>query len=127
MPATAERHQASADIPSPGPSVFFDPSALDLVSGDATVLTRFIQFVSQDVTEEHIPANKIEVRGSADPEDDTNQILVRVWMRGSDSEIRQYHHDLGGRVDKWTAHLPEDYKRYFHSRISFQIRREASA
>ena len=126
MPATAERHQASADVPSQGPSVFFDPSALDLLRGDATVLTRFLQFVSQDAAEEHIFASKIEIRGSADPEDNTSQILVRVWMQGSDSEIRQYHHDLGGRADRWAAQLPEAYKQYFHAHLSFQIRREAN-
>ncbi len=128
MPATAERHQAWADVPSQGPSVFFDPSALDLLTGDATVLTRFLQFMSQDIVAEHIPASKIEIRGSADPEDDTHQILVRVWVREySDSEIRRYHHDLGGRIDKWAEHLPEAYKQHFFSRISFQVWRDADA
>ncbi len=128
MPAIAEMYQTSADVPSQGPDIFLDPSALDLLTGDATVLTRFLQFMSQDIVAEHIPASKIEIRGSADPEDDTSQILVRVWIHGyGDSEIRQYHHDLGGRLDSWVARLPEAYKQYFYSRISYQIRRETSA
>lgn len=126
MPAIAEMPR-SADAPTEEPSVFFDPSALDLLTGDATVLTRFIQLVSRDVAAKHVAVSRIEVRGSADPEDDTRQVLVRVWMQGSDNELRQYHHDLGGRVDKWAAHLPEKYKQHFFSHISYQVRREPNA
>ena len=116
------------DTPTEGPSIFFDASALSLLRGDVTVLTRFLQFMSQDVLQEHIPASKIEVRGSVDPEDDTSQILVRVWIRElSDSDIRRYYHDFGGRVDNWTAYLPEEQKLYFFSRISFQARRDTDA
>lgn len=130
MPSVAipETYPTAVDAPREGPSIFLDPSALSLLTGDVTVLARFIQFISQDVLQEHIPASKIEIRGSVDPEDDTNQIIVRVWIRGlSDSEIRRYYHDFGGRVDSWTKHLPEAQRRHFHSRISFQARREADA
>ena len=70
----------------------------------------------------------MEIRGSADPEDDTSQIVVRLWMRGiSEDEMRQYYQDLGARVDRWTAHLSEAQRLYFVSRVSFQARREADA
>jgi hypothetical protein len=111
-----------------GPNIFLDPSALTLLPKDVTVLARFVQFVSRDVLQEHIPADRIEIRGSVDPEDDTSQIVVRVWIGDlSDSEIRRYHHDLGGRVDSWAACLPEAQRLHFFSRISFQTRREADA
>ena len=111
-----------------GPSILFDPSAFSALSGDVTVLTSFIQFIRRDNLREHIPASKIEIRGSVDLEDDTSQIVVRVWIRGlTDSEIRRYHSDLGERVDSWTAHLSEAQRLHFISHISFQARREADA
>ena len=130
MPAVLapEKPQSQAEAPAEGPSIFLDPSALSLLSGDVTVLARFVQFMSRDVLQERIPASKIEIRGSVDLEDDTSQIVVRVWIRGlSESEIRRYCHDLGERVDNWTTHLPETQRQYFFSRISFQARREADA
>lgn len=129
MPAVAapETRPSDVDALTEGPSVFLDPSALRLLTGDATVLTRFLQFVSQDL-QERLPASRIEIRGSNDLEDDTSQILVRVWIRGlSDSEVRQYYSDLGGRVDGWALRLTEAQRLYFHSRISLQARREADA
>ncbi len=123
-----EKYQSGVDAPAEGPSIFLDPSALSLLRGDVTVLARFVHFLSQDILQEHIPASKIEIRGSVDPEDDTSQIMVRVWVRGlSDSEIRRYYHDLGERVDRWAARLPEAQRQHFLSRISFQARREADA
>lgn len=130
MPAIAvpEKDHLDRDASAEGPNIFLDPSALTLLSGDVTVLARFVQFVSRDILQEQIPANKIEIRGSVDPEDDTSQIVVRVWIRGlSDSEIRHYYHDLGGRVDSWAARLPEAQRLHFFARISFQARREADA
>lgn len=130
MPSTLipETYQSGVDAPTEGPSIFLDPSALSLLRGDVTVLARFIQFMSQDVLQEQIPASKIEIRGSVDPEDDTSQIVVRVWIRGlSNSEIRRYHHELGERVDSWTNYLSEAQRLHFISRISFQARREADA
>jgi hypothetical protein len=117
-----------ADASLEEPSIFVDPSALSLLPGDMTVLVRFIEFVRSDVLQEHIPTRRIEVRGSVDPEDDTSQIVVRVWIRGlADTEIRRYYQELGGRVDSWTAHLPEAQRQQFVSRLSFQARREADA
>ena len=120
--------RSDADAFTEGPSVLLDPSALSLLPGDVTVLTQFVQFIRRDVFQEHIPASKIEIRGSIDPEDDTSQIVVRVWIRGlADSEIRRLYHEMGERVDSWTAHLPESQRLHFFSRLSFQARREASA
>ncbi len=120
--------RSDADAFMEGPSVFLDPSALSLLPGDVTVLTQFVQFVRRDVLHEQIPASRIEIRGSVDPEDDTSQIVVRVWIRGlADGEVRRYHYDLGERVDNWTAHLPEAQRLHFISRISFQARRETNA
>ena len=120
--------RSDADTFSEGPSVLLDPSALSLLPGDVTVLTQFVQFIRRDVLQEHIPASRIEIRGSVDPEDDTSQIVVRVWIRGlADGEIRRYHYDLGERVDDWTAHLSEAQRQHFIARISFQARREADA
>lgn len=126
--AVPEKAHFGRDASAEGPNIFLDPSALPLLPGDVTVLARFVQFVSRDVLQEQIPASRIEIRGSVDPEDDTSQIVVRVWIRDlSDSEIRHSHHDLGGRVDSWAARLPEAQRLYFLSRISFQTRREADA
>ena len=93
-----------------------------------TVLTRFIQFIRQDVLHEQIQVSKIEIRGSVDPEDDTGQIVVRVWIRGlADGEIRRYYNELGMRVDAWTPHLSEAQWLHFLSHMSFQARREPDA
>ena len=123
-----QKPPAETDALTRGPSIILDPSALGLLSGDVSVLAHFLQFVRRDVLQEHVPATRIEVRGSVDPEDDTSQIIVRVWMRGmADGEIRGYHHALGGRADDWAAGLPDAQKLFFVSRISFQARREADA
>ena len=123
-----KKFQPDVDASTGGPSIFLDPSALSLLSGDVTVLTQFVQFIRRDVLQEHIPASKIEIRGSVDPEDDTSQIVVRVWIRGlADSEIQRLYHEMGERVDSWTAHLPEAQRLHFISRLSFQARRELDA
>ncbi len=129
MPSVLAPEKYQPDlVTAEGPSIFLDPSALSLLPGDVTVLTQFVQFVRRDVRREHVPASKIEIRGSVDPEDETSQIVVRVWIRGlADGEIRRYHSALGGRVDRWTACLPEAQKLHFISRISFQARRDADA
>lgn len=129
MPSVQAPEKYQTDVlTAEGPSIFLDPSALSLLTGDVTVLTRFVQFVRRDVLREHVPASKIEIRGSIDPEDETSQIVVRVWVRGlADAEVRRYHSDLGGRVDRWTARLPEAQRLHFISRISLQARREADA
>ncbi len=77
-----EKPLSNGDTLAEGPSVFLDSSALNLLRGDVTVLTRFLQFMSQDVLQEHIPASKIEIRGSVDPEDDTSQILSGCGFAG---------------------------------------------
>lgn len=128
MPSASAFHesQVTAAASAEGPSLFVDPSALNLLPGDISVLARFLQFVQRDVLQEHVPVSRMEIRGSADPEDDTSQIVVRLWIRGiSENEIRQYYLDLGARVDRWTAHLSEAQRLYFFSRLSFQARREA--
>lgn len=114
------------NAPTVGPSLFLDPSATLLLTGDFTVLARFIHFLSHDVVHWNIPASKIEIRGSVDPEDDTSQIIVRLWIRElSNGEIRDYYSAFGSRVDAWMKHLPEEQRGYLVSKISFQARREA--
>ncbi len=135
MPTTAvlEREflgrEAFAEKPkTEGPRILLDPSALPLLPGDITMLTQFLQFAIQDVLQEHIPAVKIEIRGSVDPEDDTRQLLVRLWIRGlTNNEIRHYYQEFGTRVDTWAASLPEAQRLELLTRISFQARREANA
>ena len=130
MPSVLVPEQGQSDVNTSreGPSIFLDASALHLLPGDVTVLTRFVQFLRQDVLQEHIPASKIEIRGSLDPEDETSQIVVRVWIHGLDEgEIRRYYHALGERVDNWSARLPEAQRQQFISRMSFQARRDADA
>jgi len=129
MPSVRAPEQYQPDVViAEGPSIFLDPSALGFLTGDVTVLARFVQFVRRDSFREHVPASRIEIRGSVDPEDETSQIVVRVWVRGlGDAEIRRYHSDLGARVDRWAARLPEAQRLHFISRISLQARREADA
>jgi len=115
-------------LPIVGPSLFVDTSASHLLMGDITVLARFIRLLTSDVLDEHVPASRIEIRGSFDPEDDTSQVIVRLWIRElSNSEIRSYYSDFGGRVDAWMKRLTEEQRSYFVSNISFQARREADA
>ena len=130
MPAVLdpEKYPADVDEAIEGPSIFLDPSAFSLLPGDVTVLTQFLQLIRRDVLREQIPATRIEIRGSVDPEDDTGQITVRVWVRGlAEVEIRRYYHALGERIDRWTAQMPEAQRLYFLSRLSFQVRRDADA
>ena len=130
MPAIAvpARDYFSRDVFAEGPTIFLDPSAQTLLSGDVTVLAHFIQFMSRDVLQQRIPASKIEIRGSVDPEDDTRQLIVRLWIHSlPSSEIRRYYQDFGDRVDQWAAGLPEEQRLDFLTHISFQARREADA
>ncbi len=72
------------------------------------LLTRFMEFVGQDVLQQGVAASRIEVRDSFDPEDDTTQSVVHLWVRGmTDTEIRRYHQELGARADHWAARLSE--------------------
>ena len=105
-------------------NITIDPSAVSLLSGDITVLVRFLEFVSRDIVQEGISVREIEVRGSTDPEDDTTQIVVRLWVRATtETEVRQYYQALGTRIDQWAKHLSEAQRLYFVSRLSLQVRR----
>lgn len=109
------------------PEVAVDSSALPLVAGDVgLLLNEFLALLARDVQQRNLPTTRIEVRGTSDPEDDTTQVLVRLWARGlSDREARQYQHAFGLRVDDWVRSLSEDRKSLFAEKISFQARRAA--
>ncbi len=111
------------------PEIPVDYSGLPVLTGDATgLLHEFLALLSRDVQQGRLPDAWIEVRGTTDPEDDTTQILVRLWTKGlSDRDARQYQNVFGLRVDDWTRSLSEDQKRLFSQKISFQTRRTADA
>lgn len=109
--------------------VLVDSSALPAVSGDVRLLlNEFLALLARDIQQQNLPTGKIEVRGTADPEDDTTQVLVRLWAVGlSDREARQYQSAFGSRVDVWVQSLSEDRKSLFAEKISFHVRRDMNA
>lgn len=109
--------------------VLVDSSALPAVSGDVRLLlNEFLALLARDIQQQNLPMGKIEVRGTADPEDDTTQVLVRLWAVGlSDREARQYQSAFGSRVDVWVQSLSEDRKSLFAEKISFHVRRDMNA
>lgn len=111
------------------PEVAVDSSALPLVAGDVgLLLNEFLALLARDVQQQNLPAARIEVRSTADPEDDTTQVLVRLWTNGlSDYEARQYQRAFGLHVDGWVQGLSEDRKSLFAEKISFQARQAADA
>jgi hypothetical protein len=119
---TAPSLVASPDIP-------VDYSALPILAGDViSLLNEFLALLMRDIQQRHLPAARIEVRGTNDPEDDSTQVLVRLWAYGlSHQELRQYRGEFGHRVDDWMQALTEDRKSRFAENISFQARRAADA
>jgi len=108
--------------------VFYDPSVLPLLGGHETLLEHFLTLLAQDVQQERLPVTRIEVRGTNDAEDDTSQILVRLWLnRLSDQEIRDYYRSFGRRVDDWARQLSDEQRQFFMTRVSFQARRAVNA
>lgn len=108
--------------------MFFDPSVLPFLAGRVTVLHRFLTLLTQNVQREQLPAARIEVRGTVDPEEDTTQVLVRLWLSHlSDREIREYHRAFGQQVDEWMVSLSDEQREFFTAKISFQIRRGVDA
>ena len=109
-----------------GPEVFFDPSVFPLLGGRMTVLQRFLTLLTQDVEQAHLEPARIEVRGTTDPEENTSQVLVRLWLGGrSEQEVREYYHAFGRRVDEWAHRLNDEQRELFMTKISFQARRDA--
>ena len=119
---TAPAALASSEIP-------VDFTALPAVSGDVRLLlNEFLALLARDIQQQSLPMGKIEVRGTSDPEDDTTQVLVRLWAVGlSDREARQYQGAFGSRVDEWVRSLSEDRKSLFAEKISFHVRRDMNA
>ena len=104
-------------------------SGLPVLAGNAAeLLQEFLTLLTRDIQQNHLSAARIEVRGTADPEDDSTQVLVRLWARGlSEMDIRQYQREFGDRMDDWVRSLSEDQKVLFAEKISFQARRAADA
>lgn len=131
LPAESERPAGTArhlGNEADGAEVFFDPSVLPLVAGGAAVFEDFLTLLTQDVQREHLPVAQIEVRGTSDPEEETSQILVRLWLnRLSDQEIRDYYRSFGRRVDDWARQLSDEQRQFFMTRVSFQARRAVNA
>lgn len=133
MPAPVAEHDDasgtahSADLlTAGGPEVFFDPSVFPLLGGRVTVFQRFLTLLTQDVAQAHLEPARIEVRGTSDPEENTSQVLVRLWLGGrSEQEVREYYRAFGRRVDEWARHLSDDQRELFMTKISFQARRDA--
>ncbi len=111
------------------PTIPVDFSRLPVLAGNVTgLLQEFLTLLTHDIQQNHLSAARIEVRGTADPEEDTTQVLVRLWAHGlSESETRQYQREFGHRVDGWVRRLSEDQKGLFAEKISFQARRAVDA
>ena len=106
------------------PNVRVDSSALPTVAENVRLLLdEFLALLTRDVQQQNVPDAGIEVRGTSDPEDETTQILVRLWINGpSDRAPRQYQREFGSRVDEWVRRLSEDRRSLFPEKISFQAR-----
>lgn len=95
---------------------------------ERTILEDFLTLLTQDVEREGLPAAHVEVRGASDPEEDTNQIFVRLWLnRMSDQDMRDYYRDFGRRVDDWAKQWNTEQRKFFMAKISFQVRQSADS
>jgi hypothetical protein len=114
-----ERPERAA--PRPAASVTWDVSATPLLTPSLRALLDdfliFVQHGSQDAVA------MTEIRGFHDPEEDTEQIIVRQWTPLSAPAASAYLEALGQRVEAWMDTLAPEAKTLFLERIAFQLRR----
>lgn len=120
VPWGTEQH-----IPSVQPQVIIHPSARSLLTDRMeAALLRLIPLLESEARRSFVPVTKIEVTGFVDPEEDTDEVVVTVWVKLSPPEALNYWDKLGGSVELWTDYLPADLAEVAEERLAIEVRPE---
>jgi hypothetical protein len=106
------------------PEVDIHESARPLMTPEVVdVLAEFVDLFIEDAHSKGVVIDKLEVRGTFDPEDDTSLILTRLWTRNLTWEqAREYYCAFGDRAQAWFDALDESRQETFIANVSFQVR-----
>ncbi len=85
---------------------------------------RLIPLLESEARRSFVPVTKIEVTGFVDPEEDTDEVVVTVWVKLSPPEALNYWDKLGGSVELWTDYLPADLAEVAEERLAIEVRPE---
>jgi hypothetical protein len=128
MPAPAQLLErpaavkAAQDVVWPREVVIHE-SAVPLMTAEVVdVLAEFVDLFIKDARSRRVDFDKLELRGTFDPEDDSEGLFVRLWVRNmTDDERHDYFAEFGGRAQEWFDALVDRRKEVFIKWISFIV------
>lgn len=109
-------------------SVTVHPTAEPLTVNHQDILIPFLTILGDHVSSAHITGSRVELRGIFDPEDDSTQLFVRLWVtKLSNDAVQRFHKTFGHIIDRWTGSLASPQRDEFLSKITFQVRSNRNA
>lgn len=119
---TAHSRYTSVAVP-----VFFDSTALPVLTGDVSILINFLDVIKNFITQCELPVSGIEIGGFVDPEEDMQRLVVSILGPFTPEQESAHFEDLGSFVEKWMGKLEEQEKLAFLNGVTFELRREIYA
>lgn len=93
------------------PDVLIDPAAKNLLGrlspGVRKLIGRLVEVMESSVREKSIPISKTELSVDHDPEDGTDKIEIRQWVRGPEERALEVWDHVGHEVDNWVNNLSD--------------------
>lgn len=110
------------------PSLLIHPSARPLLTADVhATLECLLRLLESEAHTQGVPVSKIEVHGFADPEEDTDTVVVTQWVGVPPQTALAYWDHLGAAVEAWTEQLPSERVPIAAERIAIEVRWDADA
>jgi hypothetical protein len=67
-------------------------------------------------------AQRVEVSGFIDPEEDIEEVVVTQYVNASPQMALNYWDKLGTAIEIWTAFLPESLRNIVVERLAVEVR-----
>jgi hypothetical protein len=113
--------------PAGSPKKIIDQSASDLLTDRVSAaLDRLVAIAEQTASKRFIPISRIEIRGYVDPEESTEEIVVRIWTKVGLKDAYKFWDYLGIAVEDAIRCFPGGLQRVAVERISFEVECETT-
>ncbi len=90
------------------------------------LLVELLGVMERSAQEHSVPMTRMELIAERDPEDGTEKIVLRQWVRMPHEAVMDYWAKMGRDIDSWASGLPEPAADQLGERVAFAVYPEAT-
>jgi hypothetical protein len=84
-------------------------------------LSALVPLIEQHSARSYVRLHRIDFTGFTDPEDDSQEVVMTLYVGLSPSAALRYWEKVGEAIERWTPRLPPELQTVMYERIAVEV------